>query len=228
MVENESEPDPLAARKALTFAQAEGVAPLPAQMARGQISNEFRAVLWAWLKHEFQKHRVDTPIGHAYLRKPWSILLEAAHVFHRHQLSEFPDEFSDAVATVKALVEKGSWSDVLGWLEFVLKQSACPADFPETLNSILAHCHLGYRVLDGKVICPIASDPERETIGRAFTDLRAAEFNGARTHLRKAASALTAGNYADSVRESIHAVEALLGGPRGVFCQRPQRGHYRL
>jgi hypothetical protein len=134
--------------------------------------------------------------------------LEAAHVFHRHQLSEFPDEFSDAVATVKALVEKGSWSDVLGWLEFVLKQSACPADFPETLNSILAHCHLGYRVLDGKVICPIASDPERETIGRAFTDLRAAEFNGARTHLRKAASALTAGNYADSVRESIHAVEA--------------------
>jgi hypothetical protein len=70
MVENESEPDPLAARKALTFAQAEGVAPLPAQMARGQISNEFRAVLWAWLKHEFQKHRVDTPIGHAYLRKP--------------------------------------------------------------------------------------------------------------------------------------------------------------
>ena len=35
------------------------------------------------------------------------------------------------------------------------------------------------------------------------------QFNGARSHLRNAASHLTAGAYADSIRESIHAVEAV-------------------
>lgn len=34
-------------------------------------------------------------------------------------------------------------------------------------------------------------------------------FRGARVHLRNAASRLTAGAYADSVRESIHTVEAV-------------------
>lgn len=34
-------------------------------------------------------------------------------------------------------------------------------------------------------------------------------LGGARTHLLKAGSSLTAGEYADSVRESIHAVESV-------------------
>jgi hypothetical protein len=37
----------------------------------------------------------------------------------------------------------------------------------------------------------------------------AAEFHGARAHLRNAGSELTAGNYADSIRESIQAVESV-------------------
>jgi hypothetical protein len=44
---------------------------------------------------------------------------------------------------------------------------------------------------------------------KAFADLDASEFHGARAHLRNAASHLTAGNFADSVRESIHAVESV-------------------
>src|SRR5258708_16661677 len=66
-----------------------------------------------------------------------------------------------------------------------------------------------YRVVEHKVICPIASDTEHASIVKAFADLAATQFNGARAHLGKAASHLTAGAYADSVRESIHAVEAV-------------------
>jgi hypothetical protein len=38
---------------------------------------------------------------------------------------------------------------------------------------------------------------ERATLEQAFADLATTEFHGARTHLRKAAEQLTAGNYAD-------------------------------
>ena len=56
---------------------------------------------------------------------------------------------------------------------------------------------------------PIGSESELATIERAFADVAAAEFHGARSHLRKASEELTAGHYADSVRESIHAVESV-------------------
>jgi hypothetical protein len=48
-----------------------------------------------------------------------------------------------------------------------------------------------------------------ETLKRAFADLAATEFHGARAHLRNAAEELTTGRYADSIRESIHAVESV-------------------
>jgi hypothetical protein len=81
--------------------------------------------------------------------------------------------------------------------------------FSSRVDHAMAGCRLAYRVFDGRVICPIGSDTERQTIERAFVDLAKTEFNGARAHLRNAAEELTAGHYADSVRESIHAVESV-------------------
>jgi hypothetical protein len=65
-------------------------------------------------------------------------------------------------------------------------------------------------VLEKRTIVPIGSDTELETLKRAFADLAATEFHGARAHLRSAATELTAGNNADSIRESIHAVESVV------------------
>jgi hypothetical protein len=45
---------------------------------------------------------------------------------------------------------------------------------------------------------------------RALADVGTTEFQGARAHLRNAAEELTGGRYADSVRESIHAVESVV------------------
>jgi hypothetical protein len=66
-----------------------------------------------------------------------------------------------------------------------------------------------YRVLEERTIVPVGSDAELETLKRAFADLAATEFHGARAHLRNAAEELTTGRYADSIRESIHAVESV-------------------
>ena len=46
----DSDPDSLAARKKLTFEQAEGLEPLPSQLKRGEISKEFRAIVWDVLR----------------------------------------------------------------------------------------------------------------------------------------------------------------------------------
>jgi hypothetical protein len=109
---------------------------------------------------------------------------------------------------VQQIIEQASWSDVLGWLEFVLKHPSCPVTLKFIVPHLMTDCRLAYRVVDDCVICPIASEAESKTIEKAFTDVRAAKLEGAGAHLRNAASELTAGNFANSARESIHAVEA--------------------
>jgi hypothetical protein len=84
-----------------------------------------------------------------------------------------------------------------------------PHGLAEDITGVLAHERAASRIVDGDTIVPIGSEAELATIKRAFVDLTATEFHGARSHLRYAAEELTAGHYADSVRESIHAVESV-------------------
>lgn len=84
-----------------------------------------------------------------------------------------------------------------------------PRRHPQADRSRLALLSRGVPVIDKTVICLIASSAEHSTIVKAFADLESSQFNGARAHLRSAASNLTAGKFADSVRESIHAVESV-------------------
>jgi hypothetical protein len=219
MSEHETSPVLLEERKRLTFEEAEGVKPLPSQLKRGEISPQFRAVLWSkmrkWLKRDrdhFDKFFLD---------EPWATILTDALVQRDHQLNDFPTDYDAAVQTVKNRIENGSWWDVLGWLEWVFNHPRCPSGFPNAIDGLLTYCRLGYRVFDNTVICFVGSEAERDAISKAFADLARTELNGARIHLRKAAEELTAGNYAGSVRESVHAVESVVSvlEPRGDFAK---------
>jgi hypothetical protein len=121
------------------------------------------------------------------------------------------DEFHYPSLTqeLKQRVFHGAYHDVLGILEFILKHRLCPRYLAKDVNDLMETSRLGYRVVDGVVICPITSEIDSKTLERAFADLASSPFTGARAHLRAAAAELTAGNYASSVRESIHAVESV-------------------
>jgi hypothetical protein len=202
--------DELTARKKMTFAQAEGVDALPSQLQLREISAQLRAVLWHRVNGLLDKSTKASDYSGSYLTKPWSTILEEIHVYRELLMSDdFNNDAPKLIKGVRAIFEKGDYIDIFGWLEFVLKHPACPSDFAAQIEDILRFCRAAYRVLDRSVICPVASDAEHSTIVRAFADLAAKEFNGARSHLRSAATHLTAGAFADSVRESIHSVESV-------------------
>jgi hypothetical protein len=201
--------DPFAHRKTLSFEEAAGIVPLPTQLRPGELSQEFRAVLWAEIHRRLGEHAIRDSFG-ATLNDPWDIILQDEWVYRRHKpIDEFPDRYVDIVEHIKTVILAGSWGGVLGWVEFVLKHPACPQDFATFVDAILKRCRMAYAVFDSVVICPIGSEAEAEAIKQAFVDVAAADLNGAQAHLRNAASHLTAGHYPDSVRESVHAVEAV-------------------
>lgn len=73
----------------------------------------------------------------------------------------------------------------------------------------LKQSRAAYTIVDHQTIFPIASEQEGAAIERAFADLAEHELNGARAHLRTAGELINRGDFAGSVRESIHAVEAV-------------------
>jgi len=66
-----------------------------------------------------------------------------------------------------------------------------------------------FRIVDGDTFLPVASTEEIDAVQDAIDATRGSSFTGAHTHIKRAAECLGEGRFADSVRESIHAVEAV-------------------
>jgi AbiJ N-terminal domain 4 len=200
--------DPLADRKRLTFEQAEGAEPLPRQLKRKELPKALRAALW-WVVHDnLERHIVR--VDGLFFTGPWDDIFRVMHVTRDHQMiDDFEEDASPLIAKTREVFERGDYVAVFGWIQWVLRCRPAPRELAEDINIVLTRERAAYRIIDGDTIVPIGYEAELATIKRAFADVAVSEFHGARAHLRNAAEELTAGRYADSVRESIHAVESV-------------------
>jgi hypothetical protein len=77
-------------RRRLTFEQAEGLAPLPQQLQRTEVSPQLRAHIWNLVHSELRGCSRKTFREHSIL-DPWHSILKQIHVQHYHRMA---DEFS--------------------------------------------------------------------------------------------------------------------------------------
>jgi hypothetical protein len=193
-------------REQMTFEQAEGAHPLPQQLRPKEISQKLRSYLW----FIFYNAIWDSSDSGGYLTDPWHRILRDLHVFHYHQMiDDYDSRLKVQVQAVKNVITKGNYIDVLGFTQAVIRHGVCPRETREAIRSALESSRAAYTLIEGRTIVPKATDQEVKTLERAFADVKGAQFIGAREHLRNAAERLTGGKYADSVRESIHAVESV-------------------
>ncbi|MEQ1889752.1 MAG: hypothetical protein ABL951_11325 [Alphaproteobacteria bacterium] len=214
--------DPYADRKGLTFEQAEGVAPLPSQLQLKEVSTELRALLWRITYDKLMNGLVRHSIGFPFFDETWHQILYDKHVLYDHKMAdEFENRAKNLIDDLKPIFVKGDYTSIFGFLQFVLRHRRCPYQFDKQINRALIDGRAAFRIVDGNTIIPIASDAEGATLERAFANLATTEFQGARAHLRMAGEQLTAGNCADSIRESIHAVESVARviAPLGKFSE---------
>jgi hypothetical protein len=200
-------------RKHLTFEQAEGAEPLPAQLKLRELSPQLRARLWQvfiggidqnihWGNSAFNEN--NTVFGE------WVQIFYDKHVFRDHKMADdFSSIYENVVPPIKKMFSNGDYLKVFGFTEWVLRHPSCPYGLSSQVDQVLQDCLAAYRVIDGDTIVPISSEEDLSNIKRAIADLAASEFGGARKHLRDAASELSAGNWPASIRESIHAVESV-------------------
>lgn len=213
--------DPYAERKKLSFEEAEGVEPLPAQLKLKEVSPQLRAALWRVVHDSLREARrwVDYAPA-ATLESPWQNILRDMYTYRYHRMT-FTNDADALIAEVQNVFERGDYVALFGWLQWVLRRRDCPVMFSEKIDYALQFGHAAYRVLDRRTIVPMGSETELKTIKQAFADLAATEFHGARAHLHAAATELTEGHNADCIRESIHSVESVVRvlEPKGGFAK---------
>ena len=193
----------------MTFRQAEGLDPLPAPVALGDVSREFRAILWQYiLNSSAYSHRQDASTGYEiWINIDWHRALRDWHV-RRNFLPA--DEFNPDLRVQSLFLKDAIWnwdfSRLFDFLTFLMRAEEL-GYIEDLLGTAFSESRSAYRVAD-KTIFPAATPEEGQMIAAAFADLSRAEYGGARQHLRTAGALLTAGDWAGSIRESIHAVES--------------------
>ncbi|WP_156359842.1 hypothetical protein [Sphingomonas sp. Leaf10] len=201
--------DDIADRKGLTFAQAEGVHTLPQQLALREISPQCTALLWAIVYESFEKSLGHDSMygGEPWVVDPWLSILRAWHVTREHRLlDEFTSKESIRLPQLKKIITSSDYIVVFDFLQYVIQHPKCPFGLQESIAVALTTCRAAYRIIDYMIV-PIASDEEALALKAALKVAETAKPRGPYHHLKLAAAHLTAGAMADSVRESISAVE---------------------
>lgn len=198
-------------RQRISFAQAEGAEPLPQQLKIREVSQQLRSLAWR-LVYESMQHDIDHPTmgGYPYFKGRWKTILYDWHVLHKNGFAdEFFNKAGDLVEEIKDIFSRQDYIRIFDFVEFVIRHRSCPYNFVENLEHVLQYSRSAYRIVDRSIV-PMASDAEAAVAVKAFESLNAGRFRAARQHLRVAGEKLTRGEWADSIRESVHAVESVV------------------
>ncbi|TAW21899.1 hypothetical protein ELI20_12195 [Rhizobium ruizarguesonis] len=104
---------------------------------------------------------------------------------------------------ITTIVQRSSIGPLFDFVEFLVRHPKCSMVLKAELASAFVAARAAYRIVDGQIIA-IGTNEQAAAFEKAIGDAE----GGARTHLVAAGAALRNGDWAGSIRESIHAVEA--------------------
>ena len=221
-------------KRQLTFSQREGKAPLPEVLQVGKLSREFRKNLWKVVETSISNSQVmardemyyyfieinkSPPDTHTVFDqsdqgKFWK---QCSHLYYFNLLDKNHDEiFSNSPGgpnefknAMHKIILDGECDETLTVAEHILRTPDIPGELENSIKNVFEYAL--YIVDDSaQPICIISTTSEemKENTKRALDNINQSKLTGAKTHLRKAVQELNENNFAASIRESIHAVEA--------------------
>lgn len=197
----------------LSFSQAQGYEELPAPLKLEELNQEARTKIWNYL-YIAVSESLDTT-AHRIVKEPWLPILAYLHVeFFSLPLDEFSSWHRDFINKYKEPVcglYPLPFNKIFDLLQHIMRHPECPPSFIDDVAETFKQCRLAYIVRKEPpvTIFPATTKTEGEAILEALRQLHENEFHGAETHLRNASDFINQGNHANSIRESIHAVESV-------------------
>ena len=198
----------------LSFSQAHGYEELPQPLKLEELPKEARVHIWnVFYSHMRTCRSVDLMMARPdQIEREWEAILRQVHLWHCDRpLDEWDRRFHVVRDDLKSRILQLPFNEVFDLIQFVMRQSGCPHEFSEKMKEAFAYCRLAYTITEDKppTVIPAVTKTEGETIVTALSELNTAGLAGSATHLRKSAECINRSAWADSIRESIHAVESV-------------------
>ena len=199
----------------LTFSQREGCAPLPEPMKLEHLSKNFRIRITRLITDQIRQDTYSSVSDfYSSQHKHMSVILAdyCCEVGGSFNEPEYHSPSKDR-KFIRERCESSGYHEVLTLIEFMFRHDRCPGALRIGLLAAFDQPPLvAYHVseLSGRLTIIARADAES---GLATQEnLKVVEDlgpGGAKEHLRKAANNINEAKYADSVRDSIHAIEAM-------------------
>lgn len=197
--------------KKLTFSQAHGLEPAPGPLGLGELPRPARNQIWACFHFFLEENRIHARRDDLLSDICQKIFLRL-HVHHFHRpVDEFYCGYNLWHGNTKALIFQDKYNHVFDFIQEVISDRDCPESFIKKLAEVFDETQITYRILiDEKMIVQRISDEEEAAFDAALKNTSQDRFSGAKVHLKNAAAYLRDNRSADSIRESIHAVESVM------------------
>ncbi len=197
----------------LTFSQANGYEELPQPLALGEISYQARRKLWDLLYSSAWEREYDWDGTRFNVAESWIFIFEDIHTgYFERTLDEFGNNPNSLLEAYKGFIfSPARFNKLFDLWQMIMRHPRCPRKFVKETARIFEECHVAY-VVDTSgppTILPVATPQEGEALIGALGHLNEGGYAGAEAHLREAGTLTNAGEWAESVRESIHAVESV-------------------
>lgn len=199
----------------LSFSQRYGYESLPGPMRLEYLSEDFRREIWNAIRDLLLEKRVSNSItGHYYFHeRDKKILVGILGTITRTAEDEISARYYGHVAQqVRSIVITGNFNTALDLVEMLLNSSLTSPDFLSRITALLEKHNAAYRldtVQRPYRFSPQGSKEQGEAVQQAIETLHKNNMDGATTHLRGAVEHINAQQYADSISDSIHAVESV-------------------
>ena len=196
----------------LTFSQRYGYAPLPEPMQLGEISHDLRREIWNVTRELLISMRSEGSYEYYFDDEGKQLIERVLGKLLKKAEDEINTTYDEVFRGFKGLVLRSKFHVVLDLVETIAKNGRHKEDFANRISKLFEGHAAAYRLDTTR--CPYwffaqTSKEQGEAVRRAIETLGESGMEGAAAHLRQAAQHINAGQYGDSIADSIHAVESV-------------------
>ncbi|MYB56022.1 MAG: hypothetical protein F4X51_06505 [Gemmatimonadetes bacterium] len=199
-----------------TFSQRYGYVPLPDPMQMEQVSDDLRIEIWNAIREillSIRSYSLQEYSNECYFHEESSRFIERAlgRVLIIAE-DEIDTTYDEVFSQFKTLILQGSFNEVLDLVEIVANNRPPEDGFVNRISNSFERCAAAYWLDKSNYpyqFFPRSSKAQGEATQEAIKTIRDGGMEGAATHLRDAAAHINAQQFADSISDSIHAVESV-------------------
>jgi len=190
----------------LPFSQRNGFEPIPPQLELGMVSDKQRLLFFHAVNSAIDRDRKS---GSLVIGPRWNSMAKDVYVrIFGMSVSGFSARVTEVKALFDSAISEFNIAELYDLLEYIIRHDMCDEILKSDVAAAFVETRAAYRIADD-IIIAIGTEEQGDAVESALQATDEVGATASRRHLISAGVELREGNWPDSVRESIHAVEAM-------------------